>query len=234
MGGAPPPRLAGGNITHFLPQCNPICTFSPTSPSDPHRGPQAGKRPPDGPFGPRATGGALPRRKRSCTRRNATDVAAAHAIVALQGLPGDDKRHCGCAIRASPSRAPHPARAALPARAACARSRGRCARSRECSLARRPGRRRRRLRLHGLDRHDGRPGGRGPGLGPAVRRRDGAPGRVAEERRARAPGTRSPARRIPTCACWRCCRRRASPALQYAARRRSVARPSRARSSSPR
>ena len=32
MGGAPPPRLAAANISHFLPQCNPSCTFSPTRP----------------------------------------------------------------------------------------------------------------------------------------------------------------------------------------------------------
>src|SRR3984957_15925271 len=32
-GGAPPSRLAAAKIPHFLPQCNSICTFSPTFPS---------------------------------------------------------------------------------------------------------------------------------------------------------------------------------------------------------
>src|SRR5271156_2725860 len=32
VGGAPPPRLAVANLPHFLPQCNPACTFSPTIP----------------------------------------------------------------------------------------------------------------------------------------------------------------------------------------------------------
>ncbi len=34
MGGAPPPRLAAAKLSHFLPQCNPNFTFSPTSLSE--------------------------------------------------------------------------------------------------------------------------------------------------------------------------------------------------------
>ena len=51
MGGAPPPRLAAGNLSHFLPQFNPICTFCPTfSLRSPTERPNPGKCPPHGTF----------------------------------------------------------------------------------------------------------------------------------------------------------------------------------------
>ncbi len=75
MGGAPPPRLAAAKITHFLPQCNPKCTSSPTILS---QHPSTRRNPPPGLVSPsfgRPVRGVLESERRRALRLTGTSVA---------------------------------------------------------------------------------------------------------------------------------------------------------------